>query len=100
MPFLAYASGVSGGAVFPPIQAAIADAVNTRVSFWICLPAFIEIALFGLWAWNKDGRKLGAAKAPVRRVQNEEEYPAAELGFRSDEKKDDETDFLEKKSDV
>ncbi|KAJ9116108.1 hypothetical protein QFC20_000785 [Naganishia adeliensis] len=84
----------------PPIQAAIADSVNTRTSFWICLPAFIEIALFGLWAWNKDGRKFGAAKAPARRVQNEEEYPTAELGFRGDEKKDDETDFLEKKSDV
>lgn len=64
------------------------------------MPAFIEIALFGLWAWNKDGRKFGAAKAPARRVQNEEEYPTAELGFRGDEKKDDETDFLEKKSDV
>jgi FHS family L-fucose permease-like MFS transporter len=92
--------GVSGGAVFPPMQAAIADAVNTRVSFWICLPCFVEIALFGLWAWNKDGRKFGAAKAPARRVQaDEEEYPAGELGFRADEKKD-ETDYLEKKSDL
>jgi hypothetical protein len=86
--------------VFPPMQAAIADAVNTRVSFWICLPCFVEIALFGLWAWNKDGRKFGAAKAPARRVQaDEEEYPAGELGFRADEKKD-ETDYLEKKSDL
>lgn len=97
---IALQPGVAGGAVFPPIQAAIADAVNTRVSFWICLPAFLEIAAFGFWAWNKEGRKFGAAKPAVRRANaDEEEYPAGELGFRADEKKD-EVDYLEKKSDL
>jgi hypothetical protein len=80
-----------------PIQAAIADSANTRVSFWICLPLFIEIAVFAAWAWNKDGRKFGAAKPIQRTEEYQDEYPAAELGFAGEDKKDD-TDFLEKKS--
>ncbi|KAJ9126377.1 hypothetical protein QFC24_002115 [Naganishia onofrii] len=94
--------GVAGGAVFPPMQGAIADAVNTRVSFWICLPCFIEITLFGLWAWNKEGRKFGIAKPIQREIEvNQGTYPVAELGFQMGEKKDGEVDYLEeKKSDV
>jgi hypothetical protein len=80
-----------------PIQAAIADSANTRVSFWICLPLFIEIAVFAAWAWNKDGRKFGAAKPIQCTEEYQDEYPAAELGFAGEDKKDD-TDFLEKKS--
>jgi FHS family L-fucose permease-like MFS transporter len=84
------------------MQGAIADAVNTRVSFWICLPCFIEITLFALWAWNKEGRKFGIAKPIQREIEvNQGTYPVAELGFQMGEKKDGEVDYLEeKKSDV
>ncbi|WOO86053.1 Glucose/galactose transporter [Vanrija pseudolonga] len=48
--------GVSGGAVFPPIQGAISDRHGTRVSFWLVVPCFVYIALWALYIWNKDGR--------------------------------------------
>jgi len=53
--------GVSGGAVFPPIQGAISDAFNTRVSFFICVPCFVYIALWSVYIWHKDGRRWGVA---------------------------------------
>lgn len=64
--------GVAGGAVFPPIQGAIADAASTRLSFWVALPAFVEIAGFAFWQWNKAGRPLRVAPEVARDVQDEE----------------------------
>jgi fucose permease len=37
--------GVSGGAIFSPIQGAIADEQNTKVSFVLVVPAFVYIPL-------------------------------------------------------
>jgi FHS family L-fucose permease-like MFS transporter len=59
--------GVSGGAVFPPIQGAIADAVNVRVSFFIVVPSFAYITLWAIYIWNKDGRRWTAAAGEVER---------------------------------
>ncbi|WVQ62025.1 uncharacterized protein L199_000158 [Kwoniella botswanensis] len=51
--------GVSGGAVFPPIQGAIADKFSTRTSYYLVVPCFIYIALWAVYIWNKDGRRFG-----------------------------------------
>lgn len=64
--------GVAGGMVFPPIQGAIADAANTRISYWVGLPAFLEIAVFAFWQWHKAGRNF--------RAENAEIVLAAEVG--------------------
>jgi FHS family L-fucose permease-like MFS transporter len=55
--------GVSGGAVFPPMQGAIKDAYNARVSFFIVLPCFVYIALWAAYTWVLDGRQVLALKA-------------------------------------
>ncbi|CAK9779878.1 major facilitator superfamily transporter [Cutaneotrichosporon oleaginosum] len=55
--------GVSGGAVFPPMQGAIKDAYNARVSFFIVLPCFIYISLWAAYTWVLDGRQIFALKS-------------------------------------
>ena len=62
--------GVSGGAVFPPMQGAISDAFNTRVSFFLVVPLFIYIAGWAVYIWNKDGRKFGVDKEPEAQIEN------------------------------
>jgi FHS family L-fucose permease-like MFS transporter len=54
--------GVAGGAVFPPIQGGIADAANTKVSFFVAVPCFAYIFAWALWVWNKDGRQWTPTK--------------------------------------
>lgn len=41
--------GVAGGAVFPPIQGAIADHFGTKKSMWLSFPAFLYIVGFAYW---------------------------------------------------
>ncbi|TXT04398.1 hypothetical protein VHUM_04165 [Vanrija humicola] len=55
--------GVSGGAVFPPIQGAIMDRHGVRVSFWLVVPCFVYIALWAVYIWNKDGRYFSPLQA-------------------------------------
>jgi FHS family L-fucose permease-like MFS transporter len=94
--------GVAGGAVFPPMQGALADAKDTRTSFWICLPPFIIIAAFAATRWIADGRTWRAAGG--RKVEREVEatagmYPPAEVAGRlsvDDEKKDLDMDYVER----
>lgn len=50
--------GVSGGAVFPPIQGAIADAHSTRISFLVPMVGFIGILAYALFHWIKHGFKI------------------------------------------
>lgn len=47
--------GVSGGAVFPPIQAAIADAVNTRISYVVPLVGFCVVLAYTGFHWARHG---------------------------------------------
>ncbi|OCF33921.1 hypothetical protein I317_07847 [Kwoniella heveanensis CBS 569] len=63
--------GVSGGAVFPPIQGAIADHFSTRTSYYLVVPCFAYIAGWAFYIWNKDGRRWGiqAAGEIEREVQ-------------------------------
>ncbi|KAG9091617.1 hypothetical protein FRC06_000489 [Ceratobasidium sp. 370] len=51
-------SAIAGGAVFPPIQGAIADTYGTHVSYAISIPAFTYTAVFGLYLWYRDGARL------------------------------------------
>lgn len=48
-------AAISGGAVFPPVQGAIADKRGTRISYAICIPAFAYTAAFGFFFWIKHG---------------------------------------------
>ncbi|GFZ45551.1 hypothetical protein JCM24511_03277 [Saitozyma sp. JCM 24511] len=59
--------GVSGGAIFPPIQGAIADKWNTKVSFFLVVPAFVYIALWSIYVWQLDGRRWTASAGEVER---------------------------------
>lgn len=47
--------GVSGGAVFPPIQGAIADAANTRISFIVPIFGFAFVLGYGVFHWARHG---------------------------------------------
>lgn len=48
-------AAVGGGAVFPPIQGAIADRYGTHRSYGLVAPAFAYIACFGFYLWWHHG---------------------------------------------
>ena len=50
--------GVSGGAIMPPIQGAIADAVNTRVSMVVPLAGFAYVLGYVTFHWLTNGRHI------------------------------------------
>lgn len=47
--------GVSGGAVFPPIQGAVADAANTRISYVVPLCGFVVVLAYVSYHWASHG---------------------------------------------
>jgi FHS family L-fucose permease-like MFS transporter len=47
--------GVSGGAVFPPIQGAVADAANTRISYVVPLVGFCIVLVYVATHWVRHG---------------------------------------------
>ena len=57
--------GVSGGAVFPPIQGAIADRYSTRISFLVPMVGFIVVLAYALFHWTKHGFKIFRARQAV-----------------------------------
>ncbi|KAG8857415.1 hypothetical protein FRB96_005714 [Tulasnella sp. 330] len=60
--------GVAGGAVFPPIQGALADRYGTRTSYWLVFPAFLYITAFAGTMWVKNGRQwTSAGEAEINR---------------------------------
>ncbi|CAE6448277.1 unnamed protein product [Rhizoctonia solani] len=64
-------AAISGGAVFPPIQGAIADKHGTRISFALCIPAFAYTAGFGYWLWVRHGSHLNVRHEKVNMAQVE-----------------------------
>jgi hypothetical protein len=50
--------GVGGGALFPPIQGAIADAHSTRISFLVPMVGFIVVTAYALFHWIQHGFKI------------------------------------------
>ncbi|CAF3628503.1 unnamed protein product [Adineta steineri] len=57
--------GVSGGAVFPPIQGAIADVYSTRISFLVPTVGFIVVLAYALFHWIKHGLKIRRISAII-----------------------------------
>jgi MFS transporter, FHS family, L-fucose permease len=47
--------GVSGGAVFPPIQGAIADSAGTRISYVVPLVGFVVVLAYVTVHWMQRG---------------------------------------------
>ncbi|KAF2159239.1 hypothetical protein M409DRAFT_30245 [Zasmidium cellare ATCC 36951] len=47
--------GVSGGAVFPPIQGAIADAASTRISYVVPMVGFVVVLAYVAVHWARHG---------------------------------------------
>ncbi|WVR06024.1 hypothetical protein IAU60_003052 [Kwoniella sp. DSM 27419] len=81
--------GVSGGAVFPPIQGAIADHFSTRTSYYLVIPCFAYIAGWAFYVWNKDGRNFGIAQEKV--VIQDAEATTAAVGLSYTGKPDTES---------
>jgi len=50
--------GVSGGAVFPPIQGAIADSFNTRISYLVPTCGFVVVLAYVAYHWVTHGMHL------------------------------------------
>ncbi|KAK8866083.1 hypothetical protein IAR55_001234 [Kwoniella newhampshirensis] len=80
--------GVSGGAVFPPAQGALADRFSTRTSYYLVVPCFVYITGWAFYIWNQDGRRwrAGAESDIEREVQHAAggTVPAAAVGLSYD----------------
>jgi MFS transporter, FHS family, L-fucose permease len=50
--------GVAGGALFPPVQGAIADAANTRISMVGPLAGFVYVLGYVTFHWFTHGRHI------------------------------------------
>jgi FHS family L-fucose permease-like MFS transporter len=57
--------GVSGGAVFPPIQGAIADAAGIRISYLVPLVGFVYVMGYVSFHWMRHGRHIMRVKDVV-----------------------------------
>jgi len=57
--------GVSGGAVFPPIQGAIADTAGTRISYVVPLVGFVYVLGYVTFHWIRHGRHIMRVKDVV-----------------------------------
>jgi len=62
--------GVSGGGVFPPIQGAIADAISTRISYFIPLIGLVVVLIYAVFHWVRHGFPIKRAKAMVALPEN------------------------------
>lgn len=74
--------GVSGGAVFPPVQGAIADAAGTRISYIVPLVGFTVVLGYCLSHWLRTGRR-------IMRVKEAAAVSNLEAGSQDDRDKDD-----------
>jgi MFS transporter, FHS family, L-fucose permease len=54
--------GVSGGAIFPPIQGAIADAAGTRISYLVPLVGFVYVLGYVTVHWLRHGMRIFKVK--------------------------------------
>lgn len=65
---------VSGGAVFPPIQGAIADSAGIRISFLVPLVGFIYVLGYATYHWMSHGWHVMRVKDVVeqRFIEDEE----------------------------
>ncbi|KAK9489102.1 putative mfs general substrate transporter protein [Lipomyces doorenjongii] len=54
--------GVAGGAVFPPIQGAVADAASTHISYIVPLVGFVYVLGYVAFHWLRHGRHIFRVK--------------------------------------
>lgn len=66
--------GVAGGAVFPPIQGAIADAGTTRISYLAPAAGFCAVIAYALIHFLQNGRHVLKPKEIVPAAGVDEEY--------------------------
>ncbi|KAH8882914.1 L-fucose:H+ symporter permease-like protein [Thozetella sp. PMI_491] len=64
--------GISGGAVFPPMQGAIADAVGTRTSYVVPLVGFICVLGYATVHWLRNGRAVRKVALAVSETEDQE----------------------------
>jgi len=50
--------GVGGGAVFPPIQGAVADAASTHISYIVPCVGFVVVLAYAVTHWLRNGRHI------------------------------------------
>ncbi|KAL2354938.1 major facilitator superfamily domain-containing protein [Cryomyces antarcticus] len=62
--------GVSGGAVFPPIQGAIADKANTRISYVVPLVGFVYVLGYVTMHWIRHGFHVMRVKGTIDPVRS------------------------------
>lgn len=60
--------GVAGGAVFPPIQGAIADDANTRISMVVPLFGFVYVLGYATFHWYTHGKHIRRVKDVIAEV--------------------------------
>ena len=74
--------GVAGGAVFPPIQGAIADASNTRVGMVVPLIGFVYVLGYVTFHWFTHGRHImrvkGNAQETISGIAETTKYDVGE----------------------
>ncbi|KAF9880155.1 major facilitator superfamily transporter [Colletotrichum karsti] len=71
--------GVVGGAIFPPIQGAIADAAGTRTSYAVPLVGFVCVLGYVTTHWLRNGRHIMRVKeTPVAETEAVEDKVALE----------------------
>ncbi|KAM0326630.1 hypothetical protein ACHAQA_006499 [Verticillium albo-atrum] len=79
--------GVSGGAVFPPIQGAIADAKSTRVSYVVPMVGLICVLGYAAVHWVRKGMAIMRVKAAP--TSNVEEVEKGENNLVDEKKQGD-----------
>jgi FHS family L-fucose permease-like MFS transporter len=68
--------GVSGGAVYPPIQGAIADAAGTRISYVVPLVGFVYVFGYVTFHWLRTGRHVLRVKDVIAATYAAGPFPA------------------------
>ncbi|KAH7152762.1 major facilitator superfamily domain-containing protein [Dactylonectria macrodidyma] len=65
--------GVSGGAVFPPIQGALADAYSTRISYLVPVVGFVYVLGYVAFVWTRGGMNVLRVKSSKTSAAEEAE---------------------------
>jgi len=66
--------GVAGGAVFPPVQGAIADSGSTRISYLVPAFGFVVVLTYVTLHWLRTGRHILKEKVIVPAAVGDEAY--------------------------
>ena len=84
--------GVSGGAVLPPIQGAIADHQSTRTSFFVPMIGLLLVFSYAVSHWIKHGTRI-IKKSQKSNVEKTDQTDSP-IQLKNIEKSDDSSPFL------